>query len=158
MVLDFLSGLSVLGYPGVFLISLIGSSTVVFPVPFQIIIFSLATTLNPIALTLVSAIGAAIGEMVSFFIGKYGRKAFVKKQDKWLKLLEKWFHRNGFLTIIFVTATPLPTDIAGILAGALGYDKTKFFLAVLIGKIIVSSVIVYAGFYSIPWISQYLGS
>lgn len=157
MVLDFLAGLAVYGYAGVFAMSLIGSATVIFPVPYFIVIFGLATTLSPILLTLVSAVGSAIGELVAFFLGKYGSKLLIKKQNKWLKLTEKWFRRNGFLTLVFLAAAPLPTDIGGIVAGTLDYSKTKFFLAILIGKIVKFAVIVYAGYYSVTAITQYLG-
>jgi len=157
MVLDFLAGLAAYGYLGVFAMALIGSATVIFPVPYFVVIFGLATTLDPLLLTAASAVGSAIGELTAFFFGKYGSRLLIKKHGKWLKMTEVWFKRNGFLTLVFLAAAPLPTDIGGIVAGALGYGKAKFFLAMLIGKAVKFGVIVYAGYYSITAVTQYLG-
>jgi len=157
MVLEFLAGLATYGYLGVFAMSLIGSATIVFPVPYFIVIFGLATTLNPVLLVVASALGSSIGELTAFFLGKYGSKLIVKKQARWFRLTEKWFRRNGFLTLVFLSAAPLPTDIGGIVAGTLGYSKGRFFLAILIGKLVKFAVIVAAGYYSITAITQYLG-
>lgn len=157
MVFDFLAALVQYGYLGAFAISLGGSATVFFPVPYYILIFGMAPLFNPVLLTLATGVGGGIGEMVTFFLARYGRKLFLKEKNKWILLTEKWFKRNGFLTILFVVATPLPADLAGMAAGALGYSKTKFFVAAVIGKIMQSAAVVYAGYYSVPWLVKLFG-
>lgn len=157
MAFDLLASLVQYGYIGAFAISLGGSATVFFPVPYYILIFGMAPLFNPILLTLATGIGGGIGEMTTFFLARAGRKLFFKEKSKWLTLTEKWFKRNGFLTILFVVATPLPADLAGMAAGALGYSKTKFFIATVIGKIMQSAAVVYAGYYSVPWITHLFG-
>lgn len=157
MVLEFIQDLAAYGYAGVFAMSVIGSATVIFPLPYFIVIFGLASTLNPIILTVVSGVGSAIGEFISFFVGKYGSHLILKKHGKWFRLAEKWFKRNGFLTLVFLAAAPGVADIGGIMAGALHYSKTRFFLANLIGKLVKFAVVAYAGYYSIPVLMQVIG-
>jgi membrane protein YqaA with SNARE-associated domain len=157
MVLEFLAGLEAYGYIGAFVMSVVGSATIIFPVPYFIVIFGMAGTLNPVLLTLAASVGSAIGELTGFWLGKYGSKALIKKKFKWLKTAEKWFDKNGFLTLVFFAAAPLPTDIGGIIAGTAGYSRTKFFIAMLIGKTVKFAVIVYAGYYSLRWVLQYVG-
>ncbi len=157
MVLEFLQDLAAYGYGGVFAISLVGSATIIFPVPYFVIIFGLATVLNPVLLTIVSGVGSALGEFLSFYVGKYGSHLILKKHGRWFRLAEKWFKRNGFLTLVFLAAAPGVADIGGLMAGALHYSRLRFLIANLIGKIAKFAVIVYAGYYSLPIVMQYLG-
>lgn len=146
-----------LGYAGVFAMSALGSATVILPVPYFIAVAALATTLNPILLTIVAGVGSAIGEFVAFFVGKIGHKIIIKKHGKWITLAEKWFKNNGFLTITFLAFLPAVADIGGILAGALHYNKWRFLLANVIGKVAKFAIIVYAGYFSLPEILKLLG-
>lgn len=156
MVLEALAGLATYGYVGVFVMSLVGSATIIFPVPYFIVIFGLATTLNPVLLAVAAGVGSAIGEFTGFYLGHYSKK-MLKSQKKWLSLTEKWFKRNGFLTLVFLAAAPLPTDIGGIVAGMANYGRWKFLCAMLIGKMVKFAVVVYAGYYSLSSIMQYIG-
>lgn len=159
MVFDFLGAFAPLGYLGGFIISLLGTAFII-PVPFQVFILPLTATLNPVLLILAVSAGATIGEYVTYFIGHYSRKfikKIMKKEHKWIVMGEKWFHRNGFLTIFIFSATPLPMKVADIIAGYLGYSKTKFFVATFLGKIASFAAIVYFGYYSIPVLAHSLG-
>jgi membrane protein YqaA with SNARE-associated domain len=157
MLIDLLSSLETYGYAGAFVMSVIGSATIIMPIPYFIVIFGMAAVLNPVLLTLASSTGSAIGELTGFWLGKYGSKALMRKQGKWIRFVGKWFNRNGFLTLVFLAAAPLPTDIGGIIAGAVGYSRSKFFIAMLVGKTVKFGVIVYSGYYSLGWIMQYIG-
>jgi membrane protein YqaA with SNARE-associated domain len=147
------------GYMGAFAMSAISSATIILPVPYFVFIFGMAAIpgINLVLLTLATSAGAAIGELTGFLLGRYGSHLLSKKKHKWMKQAGKWFDRNGFLTLVFLAAAPLPTDIGGILAGTVNYSKAKFFLAMLIGKTVKFGVIVYAGYYSLSWVIQYIG-
>jgi membrane protein DedA with SNARE-associated domain len=157
MIESFVQSLAVYGYAGIFAMSFLGSATVILPVPYFIVIFGLASVLDPIILTIVSGVGSALGEFVAFFLGRYGSHALIKKHGKWFNLAERWFKKNGFLTLVFLAAAPGVADFGGILAGALEYNKWKFLLANVIGKLVKFGVIVYAGYYSIPALVGWLG-
>ncbi len=153
MIQEFFLQLSNLGYIGIFLISLIGSSTIIFPLPAATFVFLAAPVLNPLILGIVAGIGAALGELVGYVFGRAGRKIGQKKFEKELDKARKMFERyGGFLALIIFAATPLPDDVAGIVAGLLKYDVKRFFIAVSIGKIIFHLVLAYGGYYGINWI------
>ena len=152
---SFLIGLVVsFGYLGVFLASLIGSASVLLPVPSFLIVTAAGTTLNPILVGIVAGLGSAIGELVGYLIGLgllYGKKKISrKKENKYSKLVKKWFSRKKGPVIIFLFAlTPLPDDIVGVICGAIKYDVKKFFVATLAGKIILHIALAYAGLYGL---------
>ena len=153
MVQEFFLQLSNLGYFGIFLISLIGSSTIIFPLPASTFVFMAAAVLNPLLLGVVAGTGAALGELVGYIFGRAGRKIGQKKFEKELDKARKMFEKyGGFLALIIFAATPLPDDVAGIIAGLLKYDVKRFFIAVSIGKIIFHLVLAYGGYYGINWI------
>jgi len=141
------------GYLGVFIVSLLGSSTVILPLPSFAIIFAAGVLLNPFLIGLIGGIGSSIGETTAYAVGFGGEKIIEKKWKKYLAKSEKLFEKyGGFFIITVFAATPLPYDVIGILSGSLKYPFKKFFTATLIGKLIQSLILSYAGFYSINWI------
>lgn len=140
---DIVVGLGEYGYLGAFLISLIGSATIILPVPAVVALFAIGTVLNPVLVGLVGATGSTIGELTGFILG-YGSGEMIKK-GKTYALAEKWMKRWG-LWAVFVIAATLPFfDIAGIIAGALRYPLWKFMLVGWAGKCIKYVVLVWAG-------------
>lgn len=135
-----------LGYLSAFLGNMVASSTVIFPVPFFAVYAYLATFLNPILLALISAFGSTLGEFVSYTLGYAGSDLL--KKNKYFKLAKRWFKRNGALTIFFFAATPLPDDVVGLIAGAANYNRSKFFFACLVGKLLLFLFIAFAVRYS----------
>jgi len=161
--------LDTLGYPIVFLINLIGSATVFVPVPgFALLFFLPVLGFNPWLLALFGAAGAAIGEITGYAVGIGGRKLAQKAENKGIgeKVLgkktlieraEEWSRKRGvFPVIVLFAATPLPFDIIGIVAGVVGYDARKFLLATFIGKLIIFSVIAWAGLFGMEWLLETL--
>jgi len=162
MIEGFLFSLSALGYFGVFLASTIGSATVIFPVPIFIIIFAAGAVFNPFIVGIVAGIGSAIGELVAYGVGFGGGKLLKKririKQRKRLSKGKKWLQSSGGFFLVFIfAATPLPTDVIGIICGSIKYDIKKFFLACMLGKILSCLILAYAGFYGINWMLSFFG-
>lgn len=143
------------GYLGIFVVSLIGSASIILPVPFIIVVFSSAAFLNPFFVGISAGLGAAIGELTGYGVG-YGAQTLITKYKRWFQLAESWFQKHGgFLVIFIFAATPLPSDVVGLMSGAMKYPIKKFFVATLLGKIVLYTVVSYAGFYSINWILGY---
>jgi len=144
------------GYFGVFFAAFLGSATIIMPTPALLVVFFAGAMLDPLIVGLIAGIGAAIGELIGYGIGVGGKHLYKheKKADpKWLKKGTKWFnHYGGFLLTFVFAATPLPDDIIGIIAGFMKYDIKKYFLACLLGKILLTTAISYAGFYGINFI------
>ena len=64
--------------------------------------------------------------------------------------------RGNFLgpTLLLFAATPLPVDIAGLVAGAVHYPVSRFLVWIGVGKIISTTAIALAGYYAIGWIQR----
>jgi membrane protein YqaA with SNARE-associated domain len=148
-------------YLGIFIISVISSSTIFLPFPIYVVIFfAPGIGLNPLLVGLVAGIGSAVGELTGYFIGLGGEKAIEhkeKKQPKLVKFFENLFKKYGFPVIVITAFIPFPFDIIGILSGLAEYDIKKFFIAVAIGKILKTTLIAYAGFIGLPYILHLLG-
>jgi len=160
MVLDWIAGfpawaqgfVAATGYFGIFIVSLIGSASIILPIPFIVVVFSAGALLNPLLVGLSAGAGAAIGELSGYGVG-YGAQTLITKHKKWFELAESWFQKHGgFLVIFIFAATPLPFDIVGLMSGAMKYPVKRFFIATLLGKIVANLIVAYAGFYSLNWI------
>ena len=146
------------GYLGVFIVSFIGSATIILPAPVFLAIFAAGSVLNPWLVGIIGGLGAALGELTGYWIGRGGKKVIEKKHKKWLNKARKWFEAHGaFPVLVLFAATPLPDDVVGILCGVIKYDMKKFFLATLIGKIILTTVLAWGGFYGINWVLNLVG-
>lgn len=138
------------GYLGIFIVNFVGSATIFLPFPAFLITFTAAAFLNPWLVGIISGVGSAIGELTGYALGRGGGKLLDKHQKKILKRTERWTKKHGVFPVIFLFAlTPLPDDIIGIIAGVIKYDIKYFFLATVLGKIILYTAIAWAGFYGI---------
>ncbi|MFH1294492.1 MAG: VTT domain-containing protein [Candidatus Aenigmatarchaeota archaeon] len=146
------------GYLGVFIVSFIGNATIMLPLPSILAVFLAGAFLNPWVVGLTAGLGAAIGELTGYLIGRGGRKVAEKKQHKWLKRTKHLIKKRGIFPVLVVfAATPLPDDAAGIVAGLLNYDWRKFLLASFIGKSVMNICVAWAGFYGSAWVLGYFG-
>ena len=156
----------VFGYIGLFFASALGSATVILPMPLFALIFAAGAVLDPLLVGIIAGIGSAIGELIAYVVGYGGRKLFNKRKKtkkskkgllQWIRRAEAWMHKRGGFVVIFLFAlTPLPDDVIGIICGSIKYDLKKFFIAVVIGKILLSLALAYAGFYGAQWVLGYL--
>lgn len=151
---DVAGGLSSVGYPGVFFLSLLGSASMILPVPGLISLCTVSAILNPFTLGLLAAIGETIGEVTGYAVG-FGGKGLLDKSRvyRWVK---GWMEKRGGLVIFIVSIIPNPLfDIVGIAAGATKYPVKKFFLIVFVGKILKGLIVAYSCYYGIqalPWV------
>lgn len=153
----FLTLIQTFGYLGVFLVSLITSSTVLLPLPGALVIFAAGAELNPFLVAIFAGLGASFGELTGYAVGWGSKKTVTKKYAKQLEEIRKLFGRWGGDFVIFVFAIlPLPFDIIGIFCGNIGWDIRRFFAAMLPGKIIKFLVVAYAGYYSLGWLVQFI--
>jgi uncharacterized membrane protein YdjX (TVP38/TMEM64 family) len=153
LVRDWLAQYERYGYVGVFITTLIGSATVILPVPGLAIVYVGGSIWNPILVGLVSGLGDAIGEATGYLTG-YAGQALVENQGLYIRF-ENWMQRHGFLTILFLSAVPNPFfDLAGIAAGASGFPGRRFFLATWIGKTVKDVTIALAGYHSIAFFTN----
>ena len=130
-------------YLGIFLISIFGNFTIIFPVPYLIAVMTVILLLpvNFWIVGIAAGLGASIGELTAWIIGRGVRKLAMDKNifTKNIKLLEKLVHKGyAFILIIIFAATPLPDDVLLILLGTIKYPLLLALLATFIGKLIMT--------------------
>jgi len=131
----------------VFAISFIGTASIIIPIPYTVLILglSLSAEWDPILLTIAAGLGSALGEMVGYALGYFGRKIVSKERQRKMEYLVKIFDRYGPLAIFVFALTPLPDDLLYIPLGLLKYKFYKAFIPTLIGKFLMIFIIVYFG-------------
>ncbi|MFX1572265.1 MAG: VTT domain-containing protein [Promethearchaeota archaeon] len=126
-------------YIGVFLISIFGNFTVIFPVPYVIaliVISAVLGTVNPIMLGLFGALGASIGEVSAWLIGR-GSQKIIGDSDR-IEHMKKYIELGWAPVIIFIfAATPLPDDAFLIVLGIAEYSIIKTLIFTFIGKFVL---------------------
>ncbi len=147
------------GYLGLFVIIFIShASLFFFPIPAPAILFAVASVLDPLLTILVASTAAVLGDTISYFIGLGGKEFAEKKYGKELNHVHKFFEKKDFFIWIFILSSiPFPIDLVGIFCGIIKYDLKKYFLASFAGKLVKTTVIVFAGYYSLHWLVKYLG-
>ncbi|MFC2034645.1 TVP38/TMEM64 family protein [Chloroflexota bacterium] len=144
------------GYSGAFIIGLVSTATIILPVPGILLIIALGTTLNPVLIGLISAMGGSIGEMTGYMLGRSGR-GFTRNSKIFVRA-EGWMRRRGFITIFLFSLIPfLPLDIVGVVSGILRFPIWKFLLAGFLGKTILHIVLIRTGTWGWDTLLHYIG-
>jgi hypothetical protein len=135
-------------YIGVFLISIFGNFTVIFPIPYLFILLLIAlqpgfTYLDALLLGVVAGAGAAIGETVAWLLGRTQSESLEESPtgQRILKIRGQIERGYGGLLIFIYAATPLPDDILLIALGATKYSLWKALLFCFFGKVVLALII-----------------
>jgi membrane protein YqaA with SNARE-associated domain len=148
---EFFNGLSQLllqyGYFGVFVLSFIGAASIIIPVPYTLIIFTLSMTgqWNLTLLILAGGLGSALGELTGYALGYFGRRVISEERQRRMTYLVRVFDRYGPVAIFVFALTPLPDDLLFIPLGMMKYKFYKAFIPSLIGKLLMVFILVNSG-------------
>ncbi|MCD6345701.1 MAG: VTT domain-containing protein [Anaerolineae bacterium] len=146
-----------LGYPGIFLMAALGSSTVLLPIPHLAFTFTMGTVLNPWLTGLSAGAGDALGEITGYMAG-YAVEDIADRSALYVKL-ERWMRRNGDLTIFVLSLFPVPFfDLAAMAGGIVGYPLWRFMLATWAGKTIKGVIAAWMGACGIPWFTNLINT
>lgn len=140
-------------YIGIFTITIIGSATIILPVPAFALVFLAGSlkALDPFWIGVIAGIGATIGELTGYSAGFSGQA--VIENARMYERLYQLTNRYGMITVFVLAVLPLPLfDFAGIAAGALKIPMQKFLLATLVGKVIKMWITAYAGAGAFRWV------
>ena len=140
------------GYPGVFLLALLCNLTFFLPAPLVVPIYAMGVTHNPLLLGLSSGVGSAIGEFSSYFIGKGGSKIIKERYGRQVAVTRRLLERHGAFLVFLFALTPLPDDLLLVTYGIINYDLRKAFTAMLLGKILMNTIVAFAGRYSFEFV------
>lgn len=99
------------------------------------------------------ALAAIIGNEVGYFFGRKTGPSLYKRQDsmlfkkKYLFQAHDFFEKNGSLAVIMARFLPIVRTFVPIVAGIVNMEKKKFLRDNIIGAVLWSFSLVYAGHY-----------
>ena len=139
------------GYLGLTIVSFFGSLIPFVPIPSFILVATMAAgeQFDIHVLVLIAAITSTAAKQIIFYASYGGRKIISEKTKKRMKPFQKLVKRYGASAAFVAAATPIPDDIIYIPLGLAKYNPKRFFVATLLGKIVL--------FYVIVLISHYTG-
>jgi membrane protein YqaA with SNARE-associated domain len=147
--------LAAIGYPGIFLVSLMSNATIILPAPSLALVFAMGSALPWLPVGLAAGAGESLGELTGYLAGVSGRAVIENK--KAYKRMEGWMLKAGGITIFLLSLIPNPLfDLAGIAAGTLGYPLRRFLTICWVGKTIKTTIVAWAGAQSITMIEPLL--
>ncbi len=143
-------------YVGIFV--LMACESMILPVPSEAVmpfagfaVFS--KTLTFFGIIVASTLGSITGSLISYWIGRYGGRAFVKRWGKYLLLdehdldvTERFFNRNGEKTIFISRFIPVIRHLISIPAGVGRMRLGKFILYTTVGAALWNAFLGYLGF------------
>jgi membrane protein YqaA with SNARE-associated domain len=144
-------------YLGVFLVSLIGALSVVFPIPYTIIIYLLGRSLDPYIIAIAGGLGSALGELSGYILGYYGRAVVSEERKRKMNFMLRIFNRYGAAAIFVFALTPLPDDLLFIPLGIMRYKFVKAFIPTILGKTLMCFTLAMGGRLSVTIIEGFLG-
>ncbi len=147
------------GYLGIFLVSFLSTASVVIPIPYTIIIFTIGSLriLDPLFVAISGATGSALGEFFGYFLGYYGRTIVSEQRQKKMNNILRIFSRYGAITIFLFALLPLPDDLLFIPLGIMRYSFLKAFVPALLGKMLMCFILAYGGYLSVGFIKSIFG-
>ena len=139
------------GYLGLAIVSFFGSLIPFVPIPSFVLVATMAVgeQFDIHVLVLIAALTSTAAKQIIFYISYGGRKIISEKTKQRMKPFQKLVKRYGGSAAFVAAATPIPDDLVYIPLGLAKYNPKRFFVATLLGKIVL--------YYVIVLISHYMG-
>jgi membrane protein DedA with SNARE-associated domain len=159
------------GLVGVLVVSFVAGSTfsvTAIPVPYWLVVFTMPSilaeewgVLAPVWVGLTSALGASLGQLITFMIGYGGRgiseKVTSKISSRFYDKAIDWAQRHGSIAIFLMSALVNPLHLPMTIAiAALRYPPHKFFFYCFLGVAVKSLVIAFCGYYGLTSLFSWL--
>lgn len=161
------------GLLGVLVVAFIAGSTfsiTAIPVPYWVVVFTLPGLMSAqwgwwsaVWVGLVSALGASLGQLITFMIGYGGRglseKLSSKINSKLYDRAMNWAQRHGSWAVFLMSAMVNPLHLPMTIAIAtLRYPPHKFFIFCFLGVAVKSLVIAFCGYFGFTSLFTFLGA
>jgi uncharacterized membrane protein YdjX (TVP38/TMEM64 family) len=151
-----------LGYPALWLFSLLRASSVLIPIPGGGLTMVAGATMDPlwgipvpIAVGLTAGTAESLGEFTGYYAGVNGGR--LMEGRRLYEFVKRWIQRRAFLTTLAMSFAPSPVfDVAGLAAGGARVPVRIFYPAVLIGKIVRSVMMAGAGYWGVEMLRNIL--
>lgn len=155
-VIDFvISFISTLGYPGIFLLSVLESALI--PIPSEIIMpfsgFLVSNgTFDPVGVVLAGTFGNLVGSILTYFLGIKVGRAFILKYGKYilfkkshLEFTEELFQKYGDKISFFCRLLPAIRTYISLPCGIGKTNFVKFSIYTFVGSLIWNAMLTYVG-------------
>lgn len=161
------------GLIGVLVITFIASSPLsatAIPIPYVLVIFTLPSVLAtewgllaPVWVALAAAVGATLGEAITFIIGYSGRhisQTLISKVSvRVYQRAERWVRHYGAWAIFAISAVPNPVHLPMTIAiGTLKFSPPRWFLLSLAGNLVKDAYIAFAGYFGVNALLHWIGA
>jgi membrane protein YqaA with SNARE-associated domain len=120
----------------VFVSTLVAGMAIMVP-GVNLVVFVAGRSMDPLLVALVGGFGSALGESTGYAGGRATRSLVGERrlESRWAKVVTSLVRRNAFLTILGLAfISVVLADVAGLVAGRVGYSYRKFFVATFLGK------------------------
>jgi membrane protein YqaA with SNARE-associated domain len=124
------------GYVAIFVSTLVAGMAIMVP-GVNLVVFVAGRSMDPLLVALVGGFGSALGESTGYAGGRATRSLVGERrlESRWAKVVTSLVRRNAFLTILGLAfISVVLADVAGLVAGRVGYSYRKFFVATFLGK------------------------
>jgi membrane protein YqaA with SNARE-associated domain len=145
------------GYFGVFLLSLLGASSIIIPIPYMPFLYLMGSFMDPFLIAVTGGLGSAIGELSGYLAGYYGRHMISEERKRKMSFAVKIFSHYGPLAIFIFAFTPLPDDCLFIPLGIMRYNLVKTIVPCVLGKVLMCFIVAMGGKMSISFIANLFG-
>ena len=137
------------GYLGLAIVSFFGSLIPFVPIPSFVLVATMAVgdQFDIHILVIIAALTSTAAKQIIFYVSYGGRKIISEKTKKRMKPFQKLVKRYGGSAAFFAAATPIPDDLVYIPLGLAKYNPKRFFIATLLGKVVLYYVIVLVSHY-----------
>jgi membrane protein YqaA with SNARE-associated domain len=148
-----LAALKPLGVVGILIVAIVDSSSIPMPLDAMVVEYVVREPGRFLIYCLTAALGAAIGSMLPYYLGRAGGELFLLKRinrQRYEQLRDR-FERQEFFAIMIpaMMPPPFPVKIFELAAGVFEMKPLWFFSALLLGKfirfVVVSLVIMIYG-------------
>ena len=134
----------------IFVLSLVSNSIPFIAVPYLYVLFVISSVSmysldQAIVITLVSALGAALGKLVIYFLSRSFRILLSRESKENIEIFKEALSKGIFFAVLIFAMTPLPDDVVNIPTGLVGFNVLKYFIAVIIGKTVLTFFVVIFG-------------
>ena len=139
------------GYLGLAIVSFFGSLIPFVPIPSFVLLATMAVgeQFDIHVLVIIAALTSTAAKQIIFYVSYGGRKIISEKTKKRMKPFQKLVKRYGGSAAFVAAATPIPDDLVYIPLGLAKNNPKRFFIATLLGKVVL--------YYVIVLISHYMG-
>ena len=153
--LPYIDDIGVWGYLGAFAVTGLSSATVVMPSPGFAAVIVMAKDLNWLLLGISAGIGGALGELTAYYVGTQGTETLEGHKSY------EWFQRGmkrlgGGIILVSALIPLIPVDAAGLIAGAVRYPVARFLLYLTIGKVVMTTALMFLSAKAFEWAAPYL--